>query len=569
MWDYMTFEYREKRGHSIYVYEMESYREGKKIKHRKKYLGIEKETPEGTVFIPANKEILNRIVLTENVHLGDVLVLHKIAEEIELANIIDKLSIKGGGLSAGTLLTIMAINYATDPKSLNRFSSWFEDTALPKIIGIKTQKVNKDSLSSAMNGICREIRNNEGEVIRVVDNTLNISKELVAKWTELYNIPLDALYYDITSSYFEGAKCILAKLGYSRDKKKGKVQINIALVVTRKWGFPICSIVYPGNKSDQKTIKNILEIIRDEFGIKDCTMIWDRGMVSKTNIRRVDRCHQEIITGLKGSETEIKSILLSVKNEDLMKEENIVREQEDGEKIYAIAFIRKVYNKRRKIVVYLNTQTQKDARRKREFKLRSARIKLGKYKKKLEKGNYKEIVPVTNHVKDCKKGVSRFFKPIYHQNEKITFEWKEHNDKIKDADELEGRYALMSTDLKMGSKEIVDAYFEKDDIEKAFRYIKQVTKLHPTRCWLENHVRMHVFICYIAYLLSKILEYKLRSNGLNITAERALEELEKIKQGVLIDPTTQYRVIKVARCSETQKDIISCLGLSGYINPES
>lgn len=548
---------------------MESYREGKKIKHRKKYLGIEKETPEGTVFIPANKEILNRIVLTENVHLGDVLVLNKIAEEIDLANIIDKFSIKGGGLSAGTLLTIMAINYTTNPKSLNRFSSWYEDTALPKIIGIEPEKLNKDSLSSAMDGICREIKNDKGEVIRVVDNTLNISKELMVKWTELYNIPLNALYYDITSSYFEGAKCILAKLGYSRDKKKGKVQINIALVVTRKWSFPICSIVYPGNKSDQKTVKKILETLRNDFGITDCTMIWDRGMVSKTNIRRVDRCHQEIITGLKGSETEIKSILLSVNNEDLMKEENIVRELEDGEKIYAIGLIRKVYNKRRKIVIYLNTQTRKDARRKRDFKLRSARIKLGKYKKKLENGNYKEIVPVTNHVNECKKGVSRFFKPIYHQDEKITFDWKEYKDKIEDAEELDGRYALMSTDLKMDCMDIVDAYFEKDDIEKAFRYIKQVIKIHPTRCWLENHVRMHVFICYLAYLLSKILEYKLRSSGLNITATRAIEELGKIKQGLLIDPTTKYSVIKVARCSKTQKDIISCLGLSGYINPES
>jgi transposase len=86
-----------------------------------------------------------------------------------------------------------------------------------------------------MDGICREIKNKDQEVIRVVDQTLNICKNLMEIWQELYDISLDALYYDITSTYFEGAKCVLAKLGYSRDKKIGKVQINIALVVTRNY----------------------------------------------------------------------------------------------------------------------------------------------------------------------------------------------------------------------------------------------------------------------------------------------------------------------------------------------
>ena len=52
------------------------------------------------------------------------------------------------------------------------------------------------------------------------------------------------------------------------------------------------------------------------------------------------------------------------------------------------------------------------------------------------------------------------------------------------------------------------------------------------------------------------------------TAEMALYELGKIKQGVLIDPITEYSVIKVARCSEKQKDIISRLGLSEHINSD-
>lgn len=567
----MAFIAREKRGDNVYLYRVESYREDGKVKRRKlAYIGVEKEKKDGSKeFIPAHKEILDRVVLAENVRLGDVFVLHHIADELGLAGVIDRFSFKGGGLSSGIQIVMMAINYAVDPVSLNRFPSWFEDTALPTITGIAAEKLNKDNLGSAMDSICREIQNEDGEVVRVVDKTLDISKELVKVWTGLYGIDLDALYYDLTSSYFEGAKCILAKLGYSRDGKKGKVQMNIALVVSRKWRFPICSLVYPGNVSDQKTVKDILRIIREEFGIVNCTVIWDRGMVSKANFRCVDRCHQHVISGLKRSESAVKNIILSVDNDEILRGENLVRRL-DNEGIYAMAFVRKLYNKRRKVVVYLNTQAQRQARENRDLKLRSARIKLGKYRKKLEQGNYQELVPVTHHVANCVNGVSRFFKPVYScQHDKVTFTWIEQKDKVEEAEALDGKYALMSTDLRLDKKDIIDAYFGKDDVEKAFRYFKQVARIHPTRCWLENHVRMHVFICYLAYLLSKVLEYKLRSNGLNMTAEMALWELGKIKQGVLIDPTTKYSVMKVAQCSKKQKDIINCLSLSEYINSET
>ena len=110
---------------------------------------------------------------------------------------------------------------------------------------------------------------------------------------------------------------------------------------------------------------------------------------------------------------------------------------------------------------------------------------------------------------------------------------------------------------------------KKNDVERAFRFIKQVTKLQPTGCWLENRVRVHVFICYLAYLLSRVLEYKLRKGGMRITSEKALEELGKIKKGLLFDETTNNKIHKVATLSNTRKNILVCIGLLEYINSES
>ncbi len=567
----MAFPYRERRGGSVYVYELESYRDGKKVKHRKKYKGVEKDTPDGPVFIPANKDLLERIILADNVHLGDVAALHALAKELGLATVIDEQSIKGGGIASGVQLVLMAINHAISPRSLRGFASWYEDTALPTLSGIPPERLNPDNLSSAMDGVCREVRDGDEGEVRVVDRTGDICRALVDVWSALFDIETDALYYDITSTYFEGVKCILAKLGYSRDKKEGKVQINIALIVTRRWSFPLYFVVYTGDTQDQATVRDVLRTLRSEFGIRNCTIIWDRGMVSGANVRRVDRAKQKMVCGLKGHEREVREVVLSVPDEELVRSENLVRHHEDGEDIYAVAIDRELYGKRRRVVVYLNTQMQRQVRERRERKLRSARIKLGLYRKKLDEGKYQKHGPVVSHARGCLKGVSKYFKMTYNTGPdgKITIGWKERTDRIEVAERMDGKFALMSSDLTLDCRGIVDAYFGKAEIERTFRCMKQVVELHPTRHWLENRVKVHVFVCYLAFLLLRSLEFKLYTKGMKMSAQAALEELGKIKQGVLIDPTTDYRVIKVARLTNRQEMLIKALGLSGYICSET
>jgi transposase len=502
--------------------------------------------------------------------MGDVTALYHLSEELKIPETIDKHSIKGGGLPAGPQLVLLAINHAIHPVSLNSFSTWYKETALPQLVGIPKEKLNVENLTSAMDGICREIEGSDGD-IRVVDKTQEICAGLTKVWSQRYGIKLDALYYDITSTYFEGVKCILAKLGYNRDGKKGKGQINIALVVTKKESFPLFFRVYEGNVSDQNTIKNVLQDLKS-FGITRCEIIWDRGMVSKSNVRKVDRCSQDVICGLKKGDKNVRDILLSVKNEELIREENKVRDLDNGHGIYALAEVRKLYGKRRNIVVYVNTELQESSRIKRERKLRCARARLGAYKSKLERGNYMKISPVVSHVKECLHGVSKYFRPEYHHDKetgKITIDWKVKKKVLDESAELDGKFVLMSTNLGTKCGEIVDAYFGKDKIERAFRCVKDVIKIQPLRCWLSNRVKVHVFICFLAYLLIRAMEYKLQRAGMKITAERAIQELGKIRQGVIIDPTTQYQTIKVARLSKIQKQIIRSLGLSEYIKSES
>ena len=89
--------------------------------------------------------------------------------------------------------------------------------------------------------------------------------------------------FDLTSSYFEGVTCPLAKLGYSRDGKPGTLQVNWGLLTDDR-GCPVAVSVFEGNTGDPKTLLPQVEKVRSSFGIDRLVMAGDRGMISSVQI---------------------------------------------------------------------------------------------------------------------------------------------------------------------------------------------------------------------------------------------------------------------------------------------
>ncbi|MBD0363695.1 MAG: IS1634 family transposase [Coleofasciculus sp. C3-bin4] len=92
------------------------------------------------------------------------------------------------------------------------------------------------------------------------------------------------ILYDVTSTYFEGETCPLAQYGYSRDKKKGKLQIIFGLLCNAS-GCPIAVEVFEGNVNDSKTLAAVLEKVRHRFGIQRVVLVGDRGVLTSAQIQ--------------------------------------------------------------------------------------------------------------------------------------------------------------------------------------------------------------------------------------------------------------------------------------------
>ena len=140
---------------------------------------------------------------------------------------------------------------------------WWHTTTLAEDFGVAD--ANEDDLYAAMDWL--------------LARQDAIQKKLAARHLSAGGLVL----YDLSSSYFEGTSCPLAKLGYNRDGKKGLLQVNYGLLTDAR-GCPVAVSVHEGNVADSPTLLPEVKRLREHFGVEQLVMVGDRGMISKQAI---------------------------------------------------------------------------------------------------------------------------------------------------------------------------------------------------------------------------------------------------------------------------------------------
>ncbi|KXB03152.1 hypothetical protein AKJ48_04175 [candidate division MSBL1 archaeon SCGC-AAA261O19] len=497
--------------------------EGKPRHEHVKYVGSKEEVIKK--LLKGDKAVMESMKVSQVKDQGEVDLLYRIAEKLELRSTINGHVVKTAGVDVGAQMVVLAINQCLDALALDNVDLWYHHTILEERLGIPFYSLSAENLCKAMDYIYPPIRDQEGEVIDARDNAMPIKKDLVEKLKDLFDIKLDALFYDITSTYFEGNNCIIARLGYSRDKKNGKKQILVGLVVTREYRFPLFYSVFEGSTSDMTTVSDTLKTLQEEFKVEKTLLVMDRGMMRPENLEELDGSGFDYVCGLKKGEKAVKKVILEAEG---LEDEDRVRED-----MSAVDMVREFAGKRRKLVVYKNHKQAKELKEERDIKLSRAMKELNEYAAKVNTGNYKKVEKVVAKVRKLKKGVSKFIKTdITVKKGRVRLLVKKLDDRVKEAEKLDGKYLLLCTDLGLPKEDVISAYFDKDGIEKAFRSMKQ-HGLRPVRSWTLNRVKASIFIGYLGQLLLSTLHYMLDKAGLKITPERALGYLKWQKKVVL------------------------------------
>lgn len=176
----------------------------------------------------------------------------------------------------------MILNRCIDPISKIGVTRWVKKTVLPDYTFFNYEEADEYS-------IYREL-----EQLNQMETT--IQKHLFNHMSKISSNN-NTFFYDITSTYFEGTKCVLSKFGYSRDKRPDRKQIVIALLIDDN-GYPFYWKVLPGNTQDITTIVDLANSISKNFGLKKCTLIFDRGMVSEDNLLELQKLKMHFVTAI-------------------------------------------------------------------------------------------------------------------------------------------------------------------------------------------------------------------------------------------------------------------------------
>jgi transposase len=495
---------RHKRGNRTYVAEYKNVREGNKVKSvyiRHLYT----EEQDGKRKKP-KRRVLDKIDISTSSRAGDIKLLWHIASDLELVNTIDRICCGESdieGPSPGKLLTIWAINRVIDPESATQLSNWVPTTNLPRLAGIDPDEFTKDLFYEALDYVCMK------DVLRgkVVDFTQRVDDALFQRWRELYPLPKgekETLAYDMTSILFFGVTCPLAELGYNVNKVK-RVQVNLALLITKNEKHPMSHFVYNGNRHTSSTVKNFL-VRLNESAVEPGTLIFDRGNVSKKYVELVEDSGWDLICGIPKTSKSARSL---IEDTDIPAKPGTYARKTKKGTIYAIKKKGKLFGKGRTVVVYKDwDRCIKDINNRNENL-----VVIGKELDKLsEKGkNYTEK-RLHKEIRSITKSFSDFVDVRVSRKRKgPRVVWKFLPRKIERTERLDGKWLILCTDKNKDMEEIVNTYLEKDFIEKVFRTIKTDEDVEPVRHRLEHRVRAYIFVCVLAYRLSSTLQWMLKN----------------------------------------------------------
>ncbi|MBF0245822.1 MAG: IS1634 family transposase [Planctomycetes bacterium] len=299
----------------------------------------------------------------------------------------------------------------------------------------------------------------------------------------------DFVFYDISSSYYEGHTCPLAQFGHNRDLKKGKKIIVYGVTADRE-GRPVAIHVYPGNTNDSMTIPDRVQDIRRQYALNKVILVGDCGMLTETQIDHLKE-YPGIgwISALKSQairELLDKGILLKT-HFDHQNLAEVTSPDFPGERLVACFNAALAVERNRKRRALLDATEEDLAQIKRAVDRRTEQI-LDKHEIGLRAGKV-----INRH---------KMGKHFSLHIERGSFSWTRRQERIQREEDLDGIY-IIRTDQpadRLPAETVVRRYKDLSKVERIFRTCKGVNiRIRPIRHRTEEHVKAHLFLCLLAY----------------------------------------------------------------------
>lgn len=354
----------------------------------------------------------------------------------------------------------------------------------------------------------------------------------------LFDEPVDVIFYDCTTLYFESfTEDDLRENGYSKDGKYNQTQIILSLLVTQM-GMPIGYEIYSGSTYEGDTLKDALFRVKKEYSINRVIFVADSGLLSLNNLNMLEAEGQPYIVGarLKNMRKEEKELILNNENYKINKDTQ-------EEKLKEI----EIKNGNRLIVSYSQKRAEKD---------KNERIKgIERLKKKIGKG--KAIKSLMKNMGGSKKFLNVEGEGKITLNETI----------IAEESKWDGLHGIITNIKDKTAEELYSHYRGLWQVEETFRVTKHDLMVRPIFHWTARRIQAHIAICYIALVCVRTLEYRVARQYKKLSPEIIKNELLHVQVSILKDIETGLRYGMPSALSTEVKKIYQIMGKKVNITP--
>lgn len=385
------------------------------------------------------------------------------------------------------LTALMIIHRIIDPDSKLALTRWYKQILLPVPL---PKEIDVSALYYTLDYL--------------VDKKEDIEKRLFTHLKGKGLLTSTIVFYDLTSSYFEGEGVPMAAYGYSRDHRPDRRQITLGLVLD-KAGLPIYHEVFEGNMTDSKTVKGILIKLRDMFQIQNVIFVADKGMLTPDNLKELkEKKYQSILS------ESVRQALSQKQREELFAKKDTFKKLEDMEETL---WYRQTEDKEKQnIIVCYNQYTARKAKETRDAKLKKLQIFITETKEKHKEAAGKELQKVRDMIlaKLVQSHARKYFDIREQPAAANLFPVKQ--DVIKREEHMDGMWIIRSNTKNLTTEQLITTYKDLKIIEASFRTIKDVIELRPIYHHKDDRVKGHIFICILAFLVTKLLEKKTKKS---------------------------------------------------------
>jgi len=503
---------------------------------------------------------------------GPMLVACTLWRELGLQDVLDR---EGGrGMSDGVALADRALvlvgNRLCAPTSEHGLARWLETDFVCDRRGRRWLPQWRDdaerraSRRPRVRVSFRQLKGWYRTLDQLAARRVAIEHELYLRLRDLFSLQVDCVFYDLTSTYFEGhGPPILGAHGHSRDGKPRNRQVLVGLVLVDGW--PLTHHVFAGNWRDAKTVPDVLDDLETRFGLRRVVFVGDRGMVTSANLARVRERQHGYVVGLQRRRREAvyRYIERATGPWRDCPVGRAARERAEGPKTQ----VQEVPSDEPGVRVFVARSEERLAyeRAQRLTAMERVRKQLAALEKRVATGKLTapaKIGAAAARILTRSHG-QRYYDWDYRDG---RFRFFEHPVNLKREEAYEGKYVIQTEEPQLTAVEAVTIYKELSEVERAFATLKDVIEMRPIYHRTDARVQAHIFVATLAFLLHRAIEKKLKAAGLDFSSTEALQALRSVR---VVDFTVaaQERKRSVTRGTDRAARILAALGITEFDPP--